>query len=60
MLQQMLSLLPGRKMLNVLYNKGRMHFVGLQGVSPVGPADMLASEDMQRQLQCKLEVCILP
>ena len=30
--------------------------MGLQGVSPIGPADMLASEDMQRQLQCKLEV----
>ncbi|CAK0784126.1 hypothetical protein CVIRNUC_007329 [Coccomyxa viridis] len=26
------------------------------GVAPIGPADMLASEDMQRQLQCKLEV----
>ena len=39
----------------------RMHVVvGLQGVSPIGPADMLASEDMQRQLQCKLEVSSVP
>ena len=43
-------------MVKMLYNEERLLFMGLQGVSPIGPADILASEDMQRQLQCKLEV----
>ncbi len=46
-------------MAKMLYNEERVRYVGLQGVAPIGPADMLASEDMQRQLQCKLEVSSL-